>query len=167
MRVRRNSENPRRGREFQQLAASVLGKHWGVPFELEVAFAIGRPPKEHRFDLSSADRQYVGETKNYTWTETGNMPSAKMAFINEAVFYLSHLPAEHVRFVAMLRDVRPRTGEPLADYYYRTYRHLLNGVKVIEIDPATGGVREVGGASMGNGRSLFSPSGGDRPGRPG
>lgn len=144
--MKSNADNPRRGREFQSLVAEVLGRHWGVPFELEVAFPIGRPAKPHRFDLASTDRKYVGETKSYTWTETGNMPSAKMAFINEAVFYLSHLPAEHVRFVAMLRDVHPTKGEPLADYYYRTYRHLLNGVLILEVDPVTGGVREVGGA---------------------
>ena len=126
------------------MAAEVLGRHWGVLFELEVAFAIGQPSKEHRFDLASADRQYVGETKSYTWTETGNVPSAKMAFVNEAVFYLSHLPATYVRFVAMLKDVHPKRGESLADYYYRTYRHLLHGVRILEVDRATGGIREVG-----------------------
>ncbi len=49
-----NSENPSRSREFQELAA-VLGKHWGVDLELEVSLPIGDPPKEHRFDLASAD----------------------------------------------------------------------------------------------------------------
>ena len=133
--IKRNRDNPRRGREFQELAASMLSEYWGVAFELEVPFSIGDPPKSHRFDLASADRKFVGESKNYTWTATGNTPSAKMAFVNEAVFYLSHIPANITRFVVMPRDIRPKTGEALADYYYRTYRHLLNGVLVIEIDP--------------------------------
>lgn len=107
------------------------------------------PPKNHKFDLASTDRRYVGETKNYTWTESGNMPSAKMAFVNEAVFYLSHLPADITRFVAMPRDLQPKTGEPLADYYHRTYRHLLNGVLVVEIDAADGSVRVLGQGNSG------------------
>ena len=139
--MKRNRDNPRRGKEFQELAASVLAEYWGVPFDLEVPFKIGHPPKSHRFDMASTNRKFVGEAKNFSWTESGNMPSAKMAFMNQAVFYLSHLPADITRFVVMPRDIRPRTGEPLADYYHRTYRHLLNGVLVIEIDTAQRKVR--------------------------
>ena len=142
--MKKNSENAQRGREFQKLVAKVLGRHWNVVFDLEVPFPIGNPPKEHKFDLASTDRKFVGESKNYTWTETGNMPSAKMAFVNEAVFYLSHLPPDIVRFVVMPRDIRPRTKEALADYYYRTYRHLLNGVLVIEVDTSNQNVRILG-----------------------
>ena len=142
--MKQNSENPRRGKEFQALAASILSEYWGVQFEMEVSFPIGDPPKKHRFDLASQDRTYVGESKNYTWTVSGNMPSAKMAFVNEAVFYLSHLPSGINRFVVMPRDIRPKNGEPLADYYHRTYRHLLGGVQIVEIDVETYQVRIVG-----------------------
>lgn len=139
--MKRNSDNPRRGKEFQELAASVLAEYWGVLFDLEVPFEIGRPPKSHRFDMASTDRKYVGEAKNFSWTKSAKTPSAKMAFMNQAVFYLSHLASDVTRFVVMPRDIRPRTGEALADYYYRTYRHLLNGVLVIEIDTAHRKVR--------------------------
>ena len=147
--TKQNSDNPRRGREFQELAAHVLEDHWAVPFELEVPFPIGDPPKQHKFDLASEDRKFVGESKCYSWTESGNMPSAKMAFVNQAVFYLSHLPHGITRFVVMPRDIRPRTGEALADYYYRTYRHLLNGVLVVEIDTVSRDVRILNDASHG------------------
>ena len=161
--MKKNSDNLRRGREFQATVAAALEKHWGVPFDMEVAYPIGNPAKAHRFDLVSTNRKYVGETKSYTWTETGNMPSAKVTCINEAVFYLSHLPSDLTRFVAMLRDVRPRTGEPLADYYYRTYRHLLNGVLILEIDPVAGGVREVGDGAPAPGRAQGGDDGAGRP----
>jgi hypothetical protein len=144
MTTKRNSDNPRRGREFQGLAASVLSDFWGVSFELEVAFPIGNPPKEHRFDLASSDRRFVGEAKCYSWTATGNMPAAKMAVLNEAVLYLSYLPTETMKFIVMPRDIRPRGGEALADYYHRTYRHLLSNVLVIEIDTEKLSVRVLG-----------------------
>lgn len=139
--MKQNRDNPRRGREFQELSASVLGEHWGATFDLDVPFPIGSPPKQHRFSLVSTDRRYVGEAKNFSWTASGNMPSAKMAFVNQAVFYLSYLPRDLIRFVVMRRDVRPKSGESLADYYYRTYRHLLSGVAIVEVDAATRAVR--------------------------
>ena len=143
--TKRNSDNLRRGREFQELGASVLSDYWSVPLDLEVPIPIGNPPKQHKFDMASRDKRIVGEAKCFTWTEAGNIPSAKMGFVNQAVFYLSHLPANTTRFVVMPRDIRPRTGEALADYYYRTYHHLLAGAQIIELDAATRGVRMTAG----------------------
>lgn len=67
----------------------------------QYALAIGNPPKDHTFDLVSVDLHDVGESKNYSWTEGNNVPSAKMGFINEAVFYLQHVPRDKHRFVVM------------------------------------------------------------------
>ena len=91
--------------------------------------------------MASKDKLIVGEAKNLTWTESGNMPSAKMGFVNQAVFYLSFLSPATKRFVVMPRDIRPKTSEPLGDYYYRTCRHLLGGVLIIELDTASRYVR--------------------------
>ena len=65
-------------------AAEVLTKHYGVNFRLDFQIPIGKPPKDHKFDLVSEDEEIIGECKNYSWTETGNIPSAKMEFTNEA-----------------------------------------------------------------------------------
>ena len=138
-----NSMNPTKGKEFQELAAEVLSSYIGVDFNIEYPIAIGNPPKPHNFDLASEDLRYVGESKNYSWTESGNVPSAKMGFVNEAVFYLQHVSAEINRFVVMRRDFNAKRGETLAEYYYRTYSHLLNGVFIIEIDTETLGVRKI------------------------
>ena len=142
--MKSNKDNPRKCKEFQERAAKILGEHWNVEFDLEVPFLIGKPAKAHKFDMASSDRKIVGEAKCITWTESGNMPSAKMAFTKQAVFYLWHLPAFTKRFVVMPRDIRPKTGEALADYYHRTYKHLLNGVLVIEIDVSSKTVRILG-----------------------
>jgi hypothetical protein len=91
-------ENAAKGKKFQSLAANVLSQHFGTEFLTEKEFPIGHPPKLHKFDLVSSDLRFVGESKNYSWTETGNISSAKMGFINEAVFYLHHLPSDKQRF---------------------------------------------------------------------
>lgn len=139
-----NSLNTGKGRDFQKMAVKVLSHYFKVGFRIEHPIPIGNPPKEHKFDLVSDDLQYVGESKNYSWTEGGNVPSAKMGFINEAVFYLQHLPSDKKRFVVMRRDVDEKHTESLADYYYRTNRHLLNGVFIVEIDVTTKTVRTLG-----------------------
>lgn len=140
-----NRLNTGKGRDFQRRAAQALERYFKVPFLVEQVFAIGNPPKEHKFDLVSEDRRYVGEAKNYSWTESGNMPSAKMGFVNEAVFYLSFLPEATSKFVIMRKDAHPSRGETLAEYYHRTYRHLLGHVMILELDVNSGDVRRIGG----------------------
>ena len=140
-----NSMNTAKGRDFQQGACAILREHFRCGnFKLDCPVFIGNPPKEHKFDLVCEDGRYVGECKNYSWTETGNVPSAKLAFLNEAVFYLLHLPGDVQRFVALRRDVHPRRQESLAEFYVRTYYHLLDGVKVIEIDLNSSIARVIG-----------------------
>ena len=72
-----NSENPHVGRKFQEFVQTILKEKYNTYFEQEAAIPIGRPPKEHKFDLANADRSIVAECKCYTWTDSGNVPSAK------------------------------------------------------------------------------------------
>lgn len=142
-----NRLNPGKGARFQEQAARLLSERFQAEFQLDYAIAIGNPPKDHRFDLVSLGLRCVGECKNYAWTESGNVPSAKMGFINEAVFYLSFLPKDTIRFVVMRKDVHPKRNETLADYYFRIYHHLLQGVLVLEIDLENDTIRKVENAS--------------------
>ena len=138
-----NSNNPAKGRAFQELAARVLEDHFSTPFHLDVPIAIGLPRKDHRFDLVSSDKRHIGECKNYSWTASGNVPSAKMGFCNEAAFYLSFLTGDVTRFITMRKDVHPKRQETLADYYYRTNKHLLGDVLLIEIDVTNEVIRTI------------------------
>jgi len=135
-----NRLNPARGREFEIYAAQVLGRHFGVTFETDHPLEIGKPAKLHKFDLVgllASTPTHVGECKRYSWTESGNVPSAKMAFANQALLYLSLLPASVRRFIVMPRATHPRRTETLVEYYCRTYNHLLGDISVIEIDTTT------------------------------
>ena len=138
-----NSRNPSKGKQFQIISGQILSRRFSIDFQLEYTILIGDPPKAHKFDLVSSDRKYMGECKNYSWTNTGNVPSAKMGFTNEAVFYLTFLPKEKYRFVIMRKDTHPKRSETLAEYYYRTNKHLLQGVHILELDLETGIIREI------------------------
>jgi hypothetical protein len=133
--------NIKKGRDFQKNAASLLGKYFKVQFSLEHPIHIGSPPKEHMFDLVSEDGKYIGESKNYSWTKHGNIPSAKMSVLNEAVFYLHYVPKIKKRFVVMRKCMNVKHFKSLAEYFYHTNKHLLNGILIIEIDRETEKVR--------------------------
>ncbi len=130
--------------KFQNIAAELLSDYFKVEFKLEYPIAIGHPPKNHKFDLVSTDKRYIGECKDYSWTETGNIPSGKLAHINEAVLFLSKLPADVVRFIVMRKAECPTKQETLAEYYYRTYGHLLNEILLIELNIKQNNIKMVG-----------------------
>jgi hypothetical protein len=81
-----NKDNLITGKHFQQIVLALVSDRFNQPFEEEVAFYIGNPPKEHKFDCVSDDRKIVVECKCHTWTSVGNSPSAKMAILNEAEY---------------------------------------------------------------------------------
>ena len=128
-----NSDNPMVGRKFQYLAKKVLSKEFGISFDEEVEIDIGNPAKSHRFDLANKDRSIVAECKCYTWTDSGNVPSAKLMGLDEALFYFSFLPPETKKILCMVESKNSGKTETLAEYYVRIHGHLLRDVSVYEI----------------------------------
>jgi hypothetical protein len=66
-----------------------------------------------------------------------------MGFTNEAAFYLSFLPDSYEKYIVMLRSNHPKRRESLAEYYFRTNRHLLGNIKVAEYDADADALRIV------------------------
>ncbi len=135
-----NSDNPIIGAEFQEQVRIWFQERYGKEFASEKKIAIGFYPdnkKDHKFDIVAEDASMAIECKRYTWTVSGNVPSAKMGFTNEAAFYLSLLPASYEKYIVMLYSYNAKRGETLAEYYYRTNSHLLGEIKVAEYDPET------------------------------
>ena len=128
-----NSENPFVGRHFQGVVQRILEKNYNTKFDQETAILIGNPPKEHKFDLANADRSIVAECKCYTWTDSGNIPSAKLMGLDEAVFYFGFLPSDTKKLLCMKKAEYPGKAETLAEYYVRVHGHLLKDVFVFEI----------------------------------
>lgn len=139
-----NSDNPRVGRIFQELTAKLLSDYYSVPFHTEIAVPIGSPAKPHRFDCVAIDKSIAVECKCYTWTHTGNPPSAKFSSLNQSVLYALLLPDGIKKVIAMQKAQHPRRAETLAEYYYRTYRHLLSGITLLEIDTNLNTVKCIG-----------------------
>jgi len=139
-----NSENPQNGADFQLAVLNYFIRNHVEGFELEKKIPIGIPPKNHKLDIVSEHKKIVIECKRYTWTETGNVPSAKMGFTNEAAFYLSFLPDTYEKYIVMLKSHHHKRAENLAEYYFRTNRHLLGKTKIAEYDPGTKEFRIIG-----------------------
>ena len=133
--MNKNSENAKVGAQFQRKVALWLERNLRKEFILEKPIAIGNPSKDHKFDIVDVDETMAIECKCYTWTERGNVPSAKMGTANEAAFYLSFLPEHYIKMIVLLRTYRDKSKETLAEYYFRTNRHLLGNIIVAEYDP--------------------------------
>lgn len=129
-----NSENPGVGKKFQERVLIIAKDRFGMAFVQENPVPVGKPSKDHRFDIVSSDKKIVIECKCYSWTNGNNVPSAKMSTLNEAVLYMRSLPENTKKIIAMKKDVRQRTAETLAGYYCRTYGHLLEDIEIWEID---------------------------------
>ncbi len=140
-----NSDNPRNGAIFQNQVRVWFQEHYKTNFVTEKKIPIGNPAKDHKFDIVDEAGTIAVECKRYTWTETGNVPSAKMGFTNEAAFYLSFLPKSYDKYIVMLKSHHPKRQESLAEYYYRTNKHLIGQIKVAEYDPETNELRIVDG----------------------
>ena len=136
-----NSDNPINGAIFQKQVLEWFRGHYKVSFSLEKKIPIGNPPKDHKFDIVNTELEIVIECKRYTWTKTGNVPSAKMGFTNEAAFYLRLLPDNYVKYIVMLKANHSKRQESLAEYYYRINNHLLGKIKIAEYDSGEGELR--------------------------
>ncbi len=100
-------------------------------FDLEVPIDAGG--KTHNFDLATVNRDIIVECKAFKFTESGNVPSAKITTLCEAVRYLNAVQGNPVRLLIIKRDQHPKRRETLAQYFVRLNRHLLERVTVLEM----------------------------------
>lgn len=105
----------------------------GYPVEVGVP---GKEKKERKFDLGSGKPPVLVECKSHRWTTGGNVPSGKMHVWNEAMYYFYLAPAHYRKILFVLKDLNEK-DESLADYYRRTYGHLIpEGVEIMEYEYA-------------------------------
>jgi len=118
--------NAQAGRDFE-VAAKGFFQSQGLPLELnvKVPVGIGALKKEHAFDLGCERQKTIVECKSHKWTSGGNVPSAKLTVWNEAMYYFLAAPEGYRKIMFVLRDFSEKRSETLAQYYLRTYRHLV------------------------------------------
>lgn len=137
-----SSSNAHVGREFESTAQDILASR---DIELEKSFSllvgVGKKKKQHRFDLGSEFPQIIVECKSHRWTKGDYVPSAKMTVWNEAMYYFHLAPENYRKILFVLQHYSPKRQETLAEYYIRTYDHLIpSGVEICEYNEETGKV---------------------------
>lgn len=91
--------------------------------------------KNHKFDMGSRDEKVIIECKSHTWTEGGNVPSAKLTTWDQAMLYFFLGPRSYRKIFVVKYHLNPRSGESLARYYLRTHSHVIpDEVEFWEID---------------------------------
>jgi hypothetical protein len=125
------------GREFE-LATRGFFTNQGLELVLNVKVKVGVDAitKEHAFDLGCKDKKVLVECKSHKWTAPNeNVPSAKLTVWNEAMYYFLLTPVGYRKIMFVLRDYSEKRKETLAEYYLRTYRHMIpNDVELWEYD---------------------------------
>ncbi len=133
------TSNAQVGRDFERAAARVLADE-GITVTSDYALdiGVGKIKKAHKFDFGADNPAVIVECKSHRWTSGGNMPSAKITVWNEAMYYFKCAPSRFRKIFFVLRDVREKTGESLAEYYLKTHHHLIpTDVEVWEFDEST------------------------------
>ena len=132
------------GRAFEERVRAYFNGV-GLTFEYGVSVEVGvNGKRQHRFDLGSIERKVLVECKAHTWTESNKVPSAKMRTWNEAMYLFHAAPKEYRKLFVALRNLNGRTGEALADYYVRTFPHLIPGdVEIWEYEESQDSARRI------------------------
>ena len=142
-----STSNAHVGRDFETAAQDYFRKI-GISLEKSHGVQIGVSSKRDRkFDLGSDDPPMLVECKSHTWTQGGNVPSAKITVWNEAMYFFLLAPEGFQKVLFVLRDFNERRSESLAEYYVRTHSHLIPGdVAVWEYDASNCSTTNVTGA---------------------
>jgi hypothetical protein len=130
--------NTQAGNDFETAARAFFAQQ-GISLvkNFSVPVGVGEAKKLHRFDLGSENPPVLVECKSHTWTQGGNMPSAKMTVWNEAMYYFHVAPAFYRKIFFVLKH--SRRDQSLASYYLKTHGHLIPvGVELWEFDLESG-----------------------------
>ncbi len=137
--------NAHAGRDFE-ISAKNFFQTQGLILELNVKVPVGVSTlkKGHAFDLGCPDKQIIIECKSHKWTSGNNVPSAKLTVWNEAMYYFLVAPSGYRKIMFVLRDFSPKRNETLAQYYIRTYQHLIpDDVEFWEYDETTNNAQQI------------------------
>lgn len=125
------------GKEFE-LAVKDFFASVGLFLTMNAISPIGvnNIKKNHAFDLGCEKEKVLVECKSHKWTAPNdNIPSAKLTVWNEAMYYFLVAPTGYRKILFVLRDYSEKRRETLAEYYIRTYSHLIpDDVELWEYD---------------------------------
>lgn len=114
------------GRAFEAKVQAFFAEQ-GVLLEPNVSLPVGieGKSKPHVFDLGNLNQNVIVECKSHTWTESGNVPSAKITTWTQAMYYFHAAPDGFRKIFFALKDYSEKRQETLVDYYLRLHDHLI------------------------------------------
>lgn len=134
-----SKSNAQAGKDFE-LAAKQFLSSIGIELssDVKIPIGVGHKKKVHAFDLGCLNTNIIVECKSHKWTDSSNVPSAKLTVWNEAMYYFLVAPNGFRKIMFVLHDFSNKRGETLAEYYIRTYCHLIpDGVEFWEYNELT------------------------------
>lgn len=132
--------NAHAGREFEADAFAYFAQNEGLSLtpSFLVSLGVSDLRKPHRFDFGSTEPAVLVECKSHNWTDSGNMPSAKVTVWNEAMYYFHLAPAHFKKILSVLEARHDRQSKTLAEYYVHINGHLIpKEMGIIEFNPLT------------------------------
>jgi hypothetical protein len=131
--------NTERGTAFQLRCRDALQQVLNRDLDLEARMEIGSG-KFHSFDLATRQRDVIAECKAFSFTATGNNPSAKITTLRETCNDIRAIPGDVERLLIVKRapHPNPKRGETLGRYFVRLNMRHLEGITVLEM-PEDGG----------------------------
>jgi hypothetical protein len=136
--------NTQVGRDFEAKAQAFFAQQ-GLKLMLGISVQIGiNGRKSHSFDLGSETPKVLVECKAHTWTEGGNVPSAKLTVWNEAMFFFHAAPEDYRKILFIQHDFSMKRNKTLGKYYIDTYPHLIpSDVEIWEFDEGLGTAKKI------------------------
>jgi hypothetical protein len=130
-----SASNTQAGNDFEE-AAHAFFNNSGIKLKRNFGIDIGfTTKKNHNFDFGSDDPPILVECKSYTWTVSGNIPSAKIRGMNEVMLYFSAAPSRYRKILFLLKHNHTRQSVSLASHYIKNHRYLfVPSVEVWELD---------------------------------
>jgi hypothetical protein len=124
------------GNDFEKAAKEFFSIKKQIALEQNIAVNVGiNGTKLHKFDLGNLNEKILVECKSHTWTEGGNIPSAKITTWDQAMYLFYATPPIYRKIFFVLKDYSTERAETLAEYYIRTKSHLIpKDVEIWEFD---------------------------------
>ena len=118
--------NTQIGIDFENLVITALEYNFGLKLQKRIRIPIGLHEKKDKiFDLGSIEQKIIIECKSHTWTESGNVPSAKVNAFLYDMYCLSLLPKGYQKIFVMQKCFSKKRNLTLCEYYIKNKNHLI------------------------------------------
>jgi len=115
------------------VAIPLIEEYFNQEIEESYEIKIGlKYTKKYKFSLGN--NRLLVETKNFSWTKSDNIPSAKISKLKEEMFHFLIAPKKYKKILVMNNSIRISSGESLAFYFTRLYQYIIpEDVRILEL----------------------------------